>query len=65
MCNVKNFLTGLSTVKIIVLVLCSLLVLDMVCYYFGSFIGRTTDPYPVLHDIIGLVKEIHVIPAGQ
>ena len=65
MLSVKELIANLSTLKIIIIVLSSMLFLDMVCYYIGSFIGRTTAPYPVLHDLIELIKEIHVIPTGQ
>lgn len=49
-------LQSMSVGKLILLALLVMLFLDMAAYYVNGFIGRTTEPYPLLFE---LIKGIH------
>lgn len=57
-------LQTMSVGKLILLAVLFMLFLDMAAYYINAFVGRTTEPYPLLFELIkavhnlGLWKEV-------
>lgn len=47
---------AMSIGKLILLAILLMIFLDMTSYYINGFIGRTTEPYPLLFE---LIKGIH------
>lgn len=62
--QIVEWIKSLSTVKLLLLCLFGLIFLDMILYYISIIAGRTPSPYPILYEIINLLKEIRVTPAG-
>lgn len=55
---------AMGTGKLILLAILLMLFMDMFVYYVNAFLGRSTEPYPLLYDLmkwlhnLGIWKEI-------
>ena len=53
----KEWISNLSLLKLLAIVFLAMLFFDMVFYYLNALFGRTTPPYPILHEILNMLKE--------
>lgn len=59
-----EWLTNLNGWKLILICFFTLIFIDMSFYYLNALFGRTTEPYPVLYEIIKIMKEPHLYRLG-
>lgn len=67
MADFKDWLANLSVWKLLLLMFLGMLFFDMVFYYINAFFGRSTPPYPLLHEILDVIRSwkidlTHVLP---
>lgn len=46
-------------IKTFVIWLMLVVTVDMTIYYFNAFTGHSVPPYPVIKEILDMIKEIH------
>ena len=62
--KIRKLLNEFSIIEIVVIMIIAMIFVDMLFYHIMELIGREAHPYPIIREIISIVREFDRATAG-